>query len=159
MTDTLPSWGGWGSAVRDDPFGHFAEARARCPVQKVRLADGHAAWLVAGYGAAGKRRSTRDPARFPAAGVLDIGRGDGPDLGFGYGIRYCLGAPLARSRPELLSKPCSAVTRPCSWPPAVTPCPGRTAAAWSCAASSNSPSSSGHAGMNHRPIHQTKENR
>ena len=102
MADTLPSWGGWGSAVRDDPFGHFAEAR--CPVQKVRL------------------------------------------------------APLARSRPELLSKPCPAVTRPCSWPPTVTPCPGRTAA-WSCAASSHSPSSSGHAGINHRPIHQTKENR
>ena len=129
MTDALPSWGGWGSAVRDDPFGHFAEAR--CPVQKVRLADGHPAWLVAGYGAAGKRRSTRDPARFPAAGVLDIGRGDGPDFGFGHGIRYCLGAPLARFEARV--------------------------AAWSCAASSHSPSSSGHAGMNHRPIHQTKE--
>jgi hypothetical protein len=96
MTDAQPSWGGWGSAVGDDPFGHFAEARARCPVQKVRLADGHPAWLVAGCGAAGKRRSTRDPARFPAAGVLDIGRCDGPDFGFGHGIHYCLGAPLAR---------------------------------------------------------------
>ena len=28
--------------------------------------------------------------------VLDIGRGDGPNLGFGHGIHYCLGAPLAR---------------------------------------------------------------
>ena len=29
MTDTLSSWGGWSPAIRDDPFGHFAEARAR----------------------------------------------------------------------------------------------------------------------------------
>jgi cytochrome P450 len=28
--------------------------------------------------------------------VLDIGRSDGPNLGFGHGIHYCLGAPLAR---------------------------------------------------------------
>src|ERR1700760_4787070 len=52
MTDSLTTWGGWEPAVRDDPFGHFAEARARCPVQKVRLADGHPAWLVLGYDAA-----------------------------------------------------------------------------------------------------------
>jgi len=37
-----------------------------------------------------------DPGRFPAPDVLDIGRGDGPNLGFGHGIHYCLGAPLAR---------------------------------------------------------------
>jgi cytochrome P450 len=59
MADILPSWGGWGPAVRDDPFGHFAEARARCPVQKVRLADGHPAWLVLGYDAA--RQALGDP--------------------------------------------------------------------------------------------------
>ena len=52
MTDTLTTWGGWEPAVRDDPFGHFAAARARCPVQKVRLADGHPAWVVLGYDAA-----------------------------------------------------------------------------------------------------------
>jgi cytochrome P450 len=59
MPDTLATWGGWGPAVRDDPFGHFAEARARCPVQKVRLADGHPAWLVLGYDAA--RQALGDP--------------------------------------------------------------------------------------------------
>jgi len=59
MADILPSWGGWGPAVRDDPSGHFAEARARCPVQKVRLADGHPAWLVLGYDAA--RQALTDP--------------------------------------------------------------------------------------------------
>jgi len=52
MTDTLSTWGGWEPAIRDDPFSHFAETRARCPVQRVRLADGHPAWVVLGYNAA-----------------------------------------------------------------------------------------------------------
>jgi len=52
MADTLVTWGGWAPAIRDDPFGHFAEARDRCPVQKARLADGHPAWVVLGYDAA-----------------------------------------------------------------------------------------------------------
>ena len=59
MTDTLTSWGGWAPAIRDDPFGHFAEARARCPVQRMRLADGHPAWVVLGYDAA--RQALDDP--------------------------------------------------------------------------------------------------
>jgi cytochrome P450 len=59
MTDTLTSWGGWAPAIRDDPFSHFAQARARCPVQRVRLADGHPAWLVLGYDAA--RQALADP--------------------------------------------------------------------------------------------------
>ncbi len=59
MTDTLATWGGWAPAIRDDPFGHFAEARARCPVQKAQLADGHPAWVVLGYEAA--RRALNDP--------------------------------------------------------------------------------------------------
>jgi cytochrome P450 len=56
---TLATWGGWEPAVRDDPFGHFAQARARCPVQRVRLADGHPAWIVLGYEAA--RQALNDP--------------------------------------------------------------------------------------------------
>ena len=59
MTDTLATWGGWEPAIRDDPFGHFAQARGRCPVQKVRLADGHPAWVVLGYDAA--RHALGDP--------------------------------------------------------------------------------------------------
>ena len=59
MTDTLATWGGWEPAIRDDPFGHFAAARARCPVQKARLADGHPAWVVLGYDAA--RQALNDP--------------------------------------------------------------------------------------------------
>jgi cytochrome P450 len=52
MADTLATWGGWTAAIRDDPFDHFAEARARCPVQRMHLADGHPAWVVLGYDAA-----------------------------------------------------------------------------------------------------------
>jgi cytochrome P450 len=64
MADPLPTWGGWAPAVRDDPFGHFAQARRRCPVQQVRLADGHLAWLVLGHDAArqalGDHRISKD---------------------------------------------------------------------------------------------------
>jgi cytochrome P450/uncharacterized OsmC-like protein len=59
MTDTLTNWGGWAPAIRDDPFGHFAQARTRCPVQRVRLADGHLAWVVLGHDAA--RQALGDP--------------------------------------------------------------------------------------------------
>jgi cytochrome P450 len=59
MADTLATWGGWGPAIRDDPFGHFAQARARCPVQQARLADGHPARVVLGYDAA--RQALNDP--------------------------------------------------------------------------------------------------
>jgi len=59
MPDAVATWGGWDPAIRDDPFGHFAQARSRCPVQRVRLADGHPAWVVLGYDAA--RRALGDP--------------------------------------------------------------------------------------------------
>ena len=59
MTEALATWGGWAPAIRDDPFGHFAEARSRYPVQKACLADGHPAWVVLGYDAA--RQALNDP--------------------------------------------------------------------------------------------------
>ncbi len=38
----------------------------------------------------------RDPGQFVAPDLLDLGRADNQHLGYGHGIHYCLGAPLAR---------------------------------------------------------------
>ena len=59
MTEDPTPWGGWAPAVRDDPFPYFAEVRAQCPVQPVRLSDGHDAWVILGHEAA--RQALNDP--------------------------------------------------------------------------------------------------
>jgi cytochrome P450 len=52
MPEPIPTWGAWDEATRNDPYPLFESMRAECPVQRVRLADGHDAWLVLGYEAA-----------------------------------------------------------------------------------------------------------
>ena len=45
--------------------------------------------------------ANRDPGRFRAAGDLNTGRTAAGHVGFGHGVHFCLGAPLARLEAEI----------------------------------------------------------
>lgn len=49
MSEPIITWGDWDTATRNDPYPLFESTRAECPVRRVRLADGHDAWLVLGH--------------------------------------------------------------------------------------------------------------
>ena len=52
--------------------------------------------------------ANRDPDQFPDPDRLDVGRPENRQLSFGYGIHFCLGAPLAKVEAEIVL---STVTR------------------------------------------------
>ncbi|SFQ45785.1 Cytochrome P450 [Amycolatopsis arida] len=74
----------------DSPLQLFERTATRdVEIAGHRVAEGEK--IAALLGAA-----ARDPAVFPDPDTLDVGRHPNPHLGFGGGIHYCVGAPLAR---------------------------------------------------------------
>jgi cytochrome P450 len=74
----------------DSPLQLFERtAIADTRIGEVTVAAGHKIAALLGS-------ANRDPAVFDRPDDLDVGRPDNPHLGFGAGIHFCLGAPLAR---------------------------------------------------------------
>jgi cytochrome P450 len=95
------------------------QALARMTTEAVEIhgavvPEGERVLLV--YGAA-----NRDPRRFTEPDELKLGRDEGRQLGFGEGIHFCLGAPLARLQARITLRtllpriPDYRVVRPVKW--------------------------------------------
>jgi cytochrome P450 len=70
-------------------LGPFRYAKVALDIGGVRIPKGALVFLSAGA-------ANRDGRRFEHPDRLDLTRQASPHLGFGHGIHYCLGAPLAR---------------------------------------------------------------
>jgi len=77
--------------IRYDPPLHLFVRTAAAPVRLAGVSLPAGAEVAALLGAA-----NRDPAVFADPDVFDVGRDPNPHVGFGAGLHFCLGAPLAR---------------------------------------------------------------
>ena len=77
--------------IRYDPPLHMFVRTAAAAVQVAGVTIPAGAEVAALLGAA-----NRDPAVFVDPDAFDVGRDPNPHLGFGAGLHFCLGAPLAR---------------------------------------------------------------
>jgi cytochrome P450 len=77
--------------IRYDPPLHMFVRTAAADVQVEGVTIPAGAEVAALLGAA-----NRDPAVFAEPDTFDVGRDPNPHLGFGAGLHFCLGAPLAR---------------------------------------------------------------
>ena len=77
--------------IRYDPPLHMFVRTAAADVQLAGVTIPAGAQVAALLGAA-----NHDPAVFAAPETFDVGRDPNPHLGFGAGLHFCLGAPLAR---------------------------------------------------------------
>jgi cytochrome P450 len=77
--------------IRYDPPLHLFARTAAEPVEIAGVTVPEGGEIAALLGAA-----NRDPAVFDRPDEFDVGRDPNPHLGFGAGLHFCLGAPLAR---------------------------------------------------------------
>ena len=77
--------------IRYDPPLHLFVRTAAADVELAGVAVPAGAEVAALLGAA-----NRDPAVFAGPDTFDVGRVENPHVGFGAGLHFCLGAPLAR---------------------------------------------------------------
>ena len=93
--------------------------------------------------------ANRDEGRFADAGEFNPARQGQPHVGFGRGIHFCIGAPLARLEAAIALRTLSAGCQACGWPQ--TRPPRRTCRTSSCTASTTSGCSGRGGGGRHRP--------